>query len=451
MSRKRAIIKGTFILTLTGFVTRFMGFFYRIFLSHTFGEEGVGLYQLIFPIYALCFSLTAAGIEIALSRCVAKRTTLGQEKEARELLYTSIIFTVITSCIITVLLQKYAWFISSAFLKDTRCSDLLIILSYAFPFAAVHSCICGYYFGLKMAGIPAVSQLLEQAARILSVYLIYIFGMKNGITFGISIAVGGLIAGEVVSSIFCLRAVVKKSALPRQIWPALPAFGRHIRELLFLSVPLTASRVLLNILQSVEAISIPLRLQTYGMTNKAALSTYGVLTGMALPCILFPSAITNSISTMLLPAVAEIQALNDQREMSGLIKKVVSCCVLLGSGCCALLLLTGNWIGSFLFHSNAAGSFIVTLAWICPFLYTNNTLISIINGIGKTTLSFVINALSLLIRIGSVLLLIPVYGIPGYLWGLLASQLCIFLFCILYLYSCLALRKRSCSRKDYIS
>ena len=69
MSRKRAIIKGTFILTLTGFATRFMGFFYRIFLSHTFGEEGVGLYQLVFPIYALCFSLTSAGIELALSRC----------------------------------------------------------------------------------------------------------------------------------------------------------------------------------------------------------------------------------------------------------------------------------------------------------------------------------------------------------------------------------------------
>ena len=65
MSVKRTILKGTIILTLTGFATRFMGFFYRIFLSHTFGEEGVGLYQLIFPVYALCFSLTSAGIETA--------------------------------------------------------------------------------------------------------------------------------------------------------------------------------------------------------------------------------------------------------------------------------------------------------------------------------------------------------------------------------------------------
>ena len=81
MSRKRTILKGTFILTLTGFTTRFMGFFYRIFLSHTFGEEGVGLYQLIFPIYALGFSLTCAGVELALSRSVARCMTKGQKKK----------------------------------------------------------------------------------------------------------------------------------------------------------------------------------------------------------------------------------------------------------------------------------------------------------------------------------------------------------------------------------
>ncbi|MDE7039346.1 MAG: oligosaccharide flippase family protein, partial [Lachnospiraceae bacterium] len=131
MSRKRAIIKGTFILTLTGFATRFMGFFYRIFLSHTFGEEGVGIYQLVFPIYALCFSLTCAGIETALSRCVAARAARGKDKEAKELLYTSLAFTVTASVLTTLILQRYALSISESFLKEQRCKDLLIILSYA--------------------------------------------------------------------------------------------------------------------------------------------------------------------------------------------------------------------------------------------------------------------------------------------------------------------------------
>ena len=434
MSRKKTIIKGTFILTATGFATRFMGFFYRIFLSHTFGEEGVGLYQLIFPVYALCFSFTAAGIETALSRCVARRLTCGQKKEARELLYTSLICTVFLSCIITILLQYYAAFIAESFLKDGRCTEFLVLLSYAFPFAAVHSCIAGYYLGGKETRVPAVSQLLEQTVRILSVYLIYRIALIQGNRPGVIIAVAGLITGEIASSLYCLSRIRRGSLLSPLPKLKMSAFLLHAKELLFLSCPLTANRVLLNILQSLESVSIPVRLMMYGMVRGDALAIYGVLTGMALPCILFPSAITNSVSTMLLPTVAEVQALNDKREMSSIIQKAVYCCIFLGSACCVFLLAFGGWIGTFLFHSTLAGKYITAMSWLCPFLYTNNTLISIINGIGKTALSFLINSVSLGIRIASVFLFIPVYGIFGYLWGLLASQIFIFLFCLGYVY-----------------
>lgn len=436
MSVKRTILKGTVILTLTGFATRFMGFFYRIFLSQTFGEEGVGLYQLVFPVYALCFSLTCAGIETALARCVAKRVSTGQNNEAKKLLYTSLIISVGISCIITLLLQKYAGIISTQFLQEERCAGFLIILSYAFPFASIHSCIVGYYFGLKETGIPAFSQLIEQLVRILSVYLLYLAGIKNGIRFGISIAVAGLVIGEIASSLFCLKMFTKKMPLHRSIpkkMSSYPDYFKYSKELLTLAVPLTASRVLLNLLQSVEAVSIPLKLQEYGMTTYHALSIYGVLTGMALPCVLFPSAITNSVSTMLLPTVAEAQALNRKRQMKAIIKKSICYCILLGSLCCILLLLSGQWIGFYLFSSRYAGNYIVTLAWMCPFLYTTTTLISIINGIGKTTLSFLINTFSLALRIISVFWGIPLFGIKGYLWGLLASQIASFLLCFLYL------------------
>ena len=74
-----------------------MGFFYRIFMSRTFGEEGVGLYQLIFPVYALCFSLTTAGMETAISRSVARKTSLGKPKEAREILVSGLFFSFLLS------------------------------------------------------------------------------------------------------------------------------------------------------------------------------------------------------------------------------------------------------------------------------------------------------------------------------------------------------------------
>lgn len=431
--QKHALLKGTFILTATGLLTRVMGFFYRIFLSHTFGEEGVGLYQLIFPVYALVFSLTSAGLQIALSRTTAHCIALGQKQKARIFLLSALFISLPASFAAMLFLQKYALFISISFLHDKRCYELLILLSYVFPFSAIHSCICGYALGLKQIQIPAISQLLEQIFRIGSVFLIFYCCQRHQIQVSISLAVAGLLLGEMTSAFYSLNYILGNSfslKIPRVPFPLL---GSCLKELFLTALPLTGSRVLLNVLQSIEAVSIPSRLQLAGSSVSESLSTYGVLTGMALPLILFPSAITNSISTMLLPTVAEIQALNHQKQLTSLIQKVTCTCILLGSLCGLFLFSFGKWLGLFLFHSELAGNFIVTLAWICPFLYTNNALISIINGLGKTTLSLAINSVSLSMRIVSIYLFIPKMGIYGYLWGLLLSQLCTFFFSLLYL------------------
>ena len=77
MSVKHKLFRGAAILTAAGFISRIMGFFFRIFLSHAFGEENVGLYQLIFPVYSFCLSLSTAGIQTAVSRITAEKVSLG--------------------------------------------------------------------------------------------------------------------------------------------------------------------------------------------------------------------------------------------------------------------------------------------------------------------------------------------------------------------------------------
>lgn len=169
MTEKHIILKGTFVLTLAAFISRFLGFFYRMYLSHTFGEANVGLYQLIFPVYTLGIAITCAGIQTALSRHVAGYVAKGKKKETDLLLFTSMIYTVFLSVILMLFTQHYAHDIACTLLKEPACKSLLLLLSYCFPFAAIHCCILGYYFGMKQAKIPAWSQLLEQSVRILSV------------------------------------------------------------------------------------------------------------------------------------------------------------------------------------------------------------------------------------------------------------------------------------------
>lgn len=429
---KNAIIRGTFILTATGLITRFIGFFFRMFLSHSFGEEQMGLYQLIFPIYALCFSLSSAGIETALARCVAKKSAQGKKKEADAILYQAIALSLSLALLLCFLMRNYASAISIYILGDLRCEELLSTLAYALPFASIHSCICGYYLGQKQTKLPAISQFVEQLIRVGAVFLFYKIVTSNESEPSIWIAVVGLLIGEFTSAIFCMRFFSDKPhfRLDLQMFRT----GRNtFAEFISLALPLTSTRVLMNILQSVETISIPLKLQTYGFTNAEALSTYGVLTGMALPCILFPTALTNSVSTMLLPTVAEIEAENNLLRLKSLIRKVICFGFGLGSLCGLAFILLGSIAGKFLFNSALAGSFMQTLAWLCPFMYMNTTLISIINGLGKTSQSLLINMSGLGIRIVGVWWAIPLFGINGYLYGLLLSQLAISLLCIFQL------------------
>lgn len=420
MFTKHKLFQGAIILTAAGLISRFMGFFFRIFLSHAFGEENVGLYQLIFPVYALCLSISTAGLQTAVSRMTAEKVSRGKTEEAGNVLRIALCLTLILSFAEVLLIQQNAGFIAETFLGDPRCEEMLIIISYALPCAAIHSCICGYSFGIQQTRLPALSQLIEQTGRILFVLLLFIFMQKSGHTPSIQIAAAGIVAGEFIAALFSARLLAAQKPFGRM--PSLPALSGSVRELFSLSAPLTANRAAVTLLQSMEAASIPACLKLFGMTGSEALSIYGVLTGMAMPCILFPSAITNSVGTVLMPAVSATQAVGNRKAMVQLLKKAVGSCLILGLACCLFFLIFGDLIGTFLFHSSSAGKFILTLAWICPFLYTNTALMSAINGLGKTFFTFLINVTGLLVRIAGVFLAIPRFGIQGYLWGLLASQ-----------------------------
>ena len=210
-------------------------------------------------------------------------------------------------------------------------------------------------------------------------------------------------------------------------------------RIIALSVPLSANRIAINFLQSIEAIYIPNRLLLYGYDTKTALSVYGVLTGMALPLILFPNALTGSVSVLLLPIVSEADALGQKELIKKTIMKTVRYCSLLGFICLLFFFLFGRFLGSMLFNSSLAGHFIVTLSFICPFLYLGSTLSSILHGLGKASQVFLINVFSLSIRLGFVFFAIPKFGIFGYLCGLLCSQCVAVLLYFLFL----SLRHRS--------
>lgn len=440
---KNPLVTGTVILTLTGLLSRFIGFFYRIFLSNVFGAEGMGIYQLISPVLALSFALTVSGIQTAISKYVASETSTRDYKTSFRTLWAGFILAMTLSAACALYIYLYADWIAVTLLMEPRTAPLLRIIALSIPMATVHSCINGYFYGIRKTAIPAVSQLAEQICRVGSVYLIYYFCRQHNMEPTISFAVVGLVIGESASMIVSVIAILSRA---HHVFPAhdyqdnarrlLPvsnsiftSYRRIMGQLLHLAVPLSANRLVINLLQSIEAIYIPNRLMAYGLSNADALGVYGVLTGMSLPLILFPSAITNSISVLLLPIVSEADASGNKTAVRRAIMTSIRYCLLLGFGCTAMFLLLGRTAGRLLYHSELAGSFILTLSFICPFMYIASTLNSILNGLGKTAQTFLFSVVSLLLRLLFVFIAIPVYGIKGYLWGTLASQILQTLLC----------------------
>ena len=201
-------LKGTLLLTGAGFITKIIGFIYRIFLSQTIGAEGMGIYQLIFPIHTLCFALSVGGIQTAISRFTAARASLKDEQGARDIFVLSGALSTAIALIVSLILY------------DKR---LLVCCPYSFrrkmyfpvkthglfhsygnsPLLCQRILLCQ-----KKMSIPAASQLLEQCARVGVSYGLFLILTEQGLPITPMLAVAGLVGGELVSMIFSLLVIL---------------------------------------------------------------------------------------------------------------------------------------------------------------------------------------------------------------------------------------------------
>lgn len=136
---------------------------------------------------------------------------------------------------------------------------------------------------------------------------------------------------------------------------------------------------------------------------------------------------------MLLPSVTQLQALGYEKRIRYVILRIFRYCIALGIFCMTFFLFFGKFLGEFLFHSQTAGIYIRAMAFICPFLYLNTTLTSVLNGLGKSSLCLLHSVISVCIRVGFVLFAIPVLGIRGYFYGMLCAEI---ILSILHTRSC---------------
>ncbi len=200
MGRKQLLV-GTAILAGANILTKCMGFFYRIFMSNYIGAEGMGLYQLILPLYTLAWSITAGGFTITVSRLTAREHARGENGSIGRIVKQSASLCLLLSILLSCVLFWGADWIALHILQEPRTALSLRLLAFAIPFMSVGSCLRGFFQGLQQMTVPAFSQILEQLLRIGAIYLLAGIFVPRGLEYACFAAVWGIVLGE--AGAFC--------------------------------------------------------------------------------------------------------------------------------------------------------------------------------------------------------------------------------------------------------
>lgn len=421
---KKSLKQNTFILTITGFIVKSIGFIYRIFIANSIGAEGMGLYQLVLPIYNLVLLGLTAGVGIAISRLVAEDTARGNDKNSRRIAFVAgtAIFT--AAVIIVSILLLNLDFVVNVFIGDIRTKSSLLYLLPSIPFIAAITSIKGYFYGKQEVVPNALSQIAEQMTKLFVVYAIadlFAYGdMERKCLF----ATIGLVAGEIANVLVVYIAyIIKRKPKKIKAEGALEKKRNIWRSILKISLPITANRLILSLLGTLEFILIPQRLALFGLTKAESLAEYGKLTGMAAPVVYFPSMLTGALATALVPAIAEAVAMKKISVANRQISRSIRITLVFGFLFTSLFACFSTEIADLIYPGQNVGSMLMLLSFTGLFFYLQQTLFGVLNGLGKETTTLKHSMITSIMRLGFVWIGIPYLGIHAYIAGLVFTNL----------------------------
>ena len=385
--KSQSLIKGTVILMVSGVITKILGFGLRMYLVRVIGDEGLGLFQMVFPIFVTASIIMTLGLPIAVSKFVARNTAQKQYNKALQFFELAIITVLFSSLVITFMFIKQAELISEVFLEDQRTYYILLAISPALFFTGLASIMRGFFQGLRIMTPTAVSRVIEQLARLIATGLILFKLTTAALEFKVTGVALGVSIGEIIS--FIILVAIFFYYLPqiqnqghKQVDESKT---KMMGRLLQFGIPITCGKLVASLMYTLEAVTIPGQLQEIGFSTTAATSFYGQLSGMVQQLIMLPTILTIALNSNLVPAVSESLAADNQASIRNQAQKSIKLTFYFGFLAVLILWLVPYQICELLFDCREAGLILRTLATTAVFLYLAQIFSSILQGLGQPT------------------------------------------------------------------
>ena len=433
-SKGESFLKGTFILTIAGFVVKVIGSLNWIFVSRILGGEGIGLYQMAFPIYFLAMTVSQAGVPVAISIITAERVALKDIYGAKRVFRISMGLMLVTGLFFSFLTYYLAdWLIEWQFIRDPRAYMSVVVLAPTVFFVTFLASSRGYLQGWQRMTPTAVSQIVEQIFRVITMILLAYLLLPWGLDYAAAGASLGALAGAVTGLIVLVYYHWKlERDIERDYGRELkPASGTEhesalhiIRRIFTLSLPVSAASIMLPIVSNLDLMIVPQRLEVAGSSVAEATVLFGYLTGMAVPLVNLACIITASMAMSVVPAISEARALK-QRER---VYSQTAASVRISNFVCfpafVIVFVLATPISALIYNAPGAGPAVMISAVSIVLLGLHQVSTAILQGLGHPTIPMVNMVIAAVAKVllNWNLTSIPWLGIMGAAWATAADM-----------------------------
>ncbi|MEH7440455.1 stage V sporulation protein B [Neobacillus drentensis] len=418
-------LKGTFILLIAGFITRVLGFIYRIVLARSIGEEGVGLYMMAYPTFILVVTITQLGLPVAISKNIAEAEARRDYAEIKKILVVSLAITIGLSIIITPALILLAPFLSTTLFTDPRTYYPLMAIAPALPIIAVSSVLRGYFQGRQNMRPSAISQVLEQFVRISIIATATKTFLPYGVEYAAAAAMGASVLGELLSLIYLLTMfkLKKRFKLRKNFFQFIHKGKRTFKDLMEIAIPTMGSRMIGSIAWFFEPIVVAHSLALAGVVAVNATKQYGALTGYAMPLLMLPSFVTFSLATSLVPAISEANSKNNHKLIEYRLQQALRFVFLTGGLAVIVLYVLADPLMQLMYGSAKGSYFIQIMAPFFLFYYYQGPLQAVLQALNLARAAMINSLIGAVVKTAVIFLLAsqPAFGITGAALGIIVG------------------------------
>ena len=421
MKRKKLILNAL-ILTSTTMAVSFITMGFRVYLSNKIGTEGMGLYQLLMSIYMMAATLSISGIRVTTTRLIAEELGKKNYKKINSIMKKAFIYSLFFSLITTYLLFSNANIIATYWIGDKRAIIPLKILSCSLPFFGIGACFHGYFYGMRKIIKSVTSDIVEISTLMLIICSLISFALPKGLNYTCILITLATSLSVIISTIYCyIMYIFEKKNLNKA------SYSRGDRCSLFeisrISIPIASSAYIQTGLRTLEDILIPNALRMYGSSTSGSLSIFGLIKGMVMPLLNFPSMFLASFSTLIIPEIAEANALNQKKRVNSIISRVFKFTLLIAVFSTGLFMIYSNELGMAIYNNTEVGFMLRILAPLIPFMYLDRIVDGSLNALDQQMSTLKYNLIDMSIRIFLILFLIPRKGIDGFIAVLFTGTL----------------------------